>query len=137
MSAEAPTPAPVAASKARRILPVHLASLAVYTLLALITLGPLDPRSRVWGGNNSDVVNHLSMRAWQASEAAGGRPLPSSTTHLLFPDGGSLWIADVVGGGRRCLTGPPLISPPISLYSPRATPSRRGSAPPRRPPGVT
>ena len=93
----------------------HLIALGVYLALALLMLGPLDPSAEVWGDDNTDVVNHLSVRAWQASGAAGPSPLPGATRHLLYPDGGRLWVADLVGGTLVRPVG--LLLGPVPAYN--------------------
>ena len=77
---------------------IHAGALAAYAALAVVLLGPLDMSSEIWGNNTTDVYTKLNLRAWQASEAARGTPLPLHTDHLLYPDGSPLFMADPVGG---------------------------------------
>jgi hypothetical protein len=76
----------------------HRIALAVYVLLVLATLGPLQPFADVWGGSTDDFFEHVQLVGWQAWKAAEGRPFPLSTTDLAYPDGGSLFLPDPIGG---------------------------------------
>ena len=81
-----------------RGLKIHLAALAVFTLLVFFSLGPIHPGQQVWGGGTNDVVNYLGNLVWQAREAAGGTPVSRHSSMLLFPDGGAIWPPDLLGG---------------------------------------
>ena len=76
----------------------HLLALAIYAALTLVTLGPLHPLEVVWGNNTSDVFNHLNLRAWQADQAARGRLFPVQNCRVHYPDGGTIYLADALGG---------------------------------------
>ncbi len=76
---------------------VHLAALALYAGVALTILGSLNPSRQVWGSDTSDVYTHLHLLSWHADEVARGNPLPTETRALRFPDGGTLFPADLIG----------------------------------------
>ncbi len=80
---------------ARRL---HLAVVGAFLAVALLTLGPLDPFSEVWGGATDDFFEHVQLVWWQAHQAAQGRPFPLFTTDLAFPDGGKMFLPDPIGG---------------------------------------
>jgi len=72
--------------------------LLVYLLFAVHYLGPLDIRKEVWGATISDTFLQVNTLAWQAREAAHGRLFPFFTKDLRYPEGGSLFVADPMGG---------------------------------------
>jgi len=75
-----------------------LLALALFTGLVLLCAGPVHPTTEVWGGDTSDVYNHLNLRSWQADQAAQGRLFPVNNRTLHYPDGGSIFLADALGG---------------------------------------
>lgn len=77
---------------------IHIVALAAYVLIAIAVLGPLNPLVEVWGNNTSDVYNHLYLRYWQSFEAANGNPFPVHNHFLHYPDGGTIFLADAIGG---------------------------------------
>lgn len=77
---------------------IHIAALAAYLLIALAVLSPLDPMVEVWGNNTSDVYNHLYLRYWQAFEGGKGNLFPIHNHFLHYPDGGTIFLADAIGG---------------------------------------
>jgi len=75
----------------------HLLATALFLVVTVLLLGPLDPSKEVWGGEAPDVFNHLHILDWQARAAAGGRLLPTHDPLLHYPDGGTIFVADPIG----------------------------------------
>jgi hypothetical protein len=76
---------------------IHVVALAVYAVVILATLGWIHPGRELWGANTSDVFNHLHLLHWQAAETLQGRLYPTYDALLHHPDGGVLFLADLVG----------------------------------------
>lgn len=75
----------------------HLLAIGLYSVVTLGLLGPVHPTEEVWGGNVSDVFNHLHIVHWQGRAAASGQLLPTHDPLLHFPDGGTVFVADPIG----------------------------------------
>jgi hypothetical protein len=80
-----------------RDLRTHLTAIAGISLLVLVLLGPINPFGEVWGGHVSDVVNQVNLLEWQAEQAKNLHLAPTKTEALLYPDGGTVLLADALG----------------------------------------
>lgn len=76
----------------------HLAALLAYCALILAILGPLHPGQEIWGSTATDVINHFNMMWWQANEVASGNLFPVKNCLIHYPDCGTLFLADFIGG---------------------------------------
>lgn len=82
----------------KRSFTLHIAVLALYSIIILSMLGPLNPFKQVWGGKAFDVSAHLSVRVWQTDQTSIAGLFKTKTNYWSYPDGLNLYIADRIGG---------------------------------------
>ncbi len=89
----------------RRLL-AHAAALALYALLLCWVLQPVEPATQVLGALTDDTTMHLSVAQWVAADLSQGVLLPTHCRWLLYPDGGTMLPADLVGNLLGTLLAP-------------------------------